>query len=280
MTTSNFVKIGNDDISLKCKKISLENPEYSSMPSPTKISYLPKSVIDSFGQDALNKINTDLDGSIIILEDHNLEKNKIKILSCHSNFCIIFCPNKIISELLHSYSSNKTIYYLDEPTNKNIQQQIEMDFPRMQLYYNHHKCNNLHHFKSLITKFNHFHHDKLYTLYNLIIMFCTQASFYYPFSVMFNIYDLGEIDICVLPSDDSPYINIIDNGSHINIVFKKIFKYIDINTQQIITKFHTFMVITIDLVIEPDGHIFYGRKYSICSACMLYWIKENNLVVI
>jgi hypothetical protein len=307
-----IVNIGNGNIILSCKKLCLERPDYilNNLESDqqfnkqikttyveqkkdllismknnldlTKISYLPKSIMNSFDPNELNKINTDLDSSVIILEytDIDLEENKIKILTCHSNFCIRFDMNKIIFEILRSYSVHKSINYIDEPTKKIILRQIEIDFPRMHISYNHKKCNNFDHFISLMEKFDRFSHDKLCTLYYLIIMFCTQASFYYSYSVIHNVYSLPSDNIYILPFDDSPYVNIIDNNNHVDIVFKKIFRCVNIDSGQIITKFHTFMIVSIDLIDEPNGYIFYGRKYGECNTGALYWIKENNLIVL
>ena len=293
-----FVEIGNSTNTLPCKKICFSKRDIiptiaveqnkiniitkEILTQTNNDSYLPKCILNSFGQNILNKINMDLTSSIIILTDSDLdlEENKVKILSCHANFCINFCMDKIISELLLSYSVNKTIDYMDNVTKDKILEQIDIDFPRMELYYNNKKCETLYHFKSSIEKFNQYVHNKLYTLYYLIIMLCTQASFYYPFSVIYNIYSLPETDIYILSSDDFPYVNVVDNGTNIVIVFRKIFKYFNIGTERTITKFHTFMVITIDLVEEKNGYIFYGKKYATCSKGMLYWIKENNLIVL
>ena len=283
-----FVEIGDSTNTLLCRKICLEKRNIISVEQAVVVEqneiliqtdnncYLPKCVLDSFGKNILNKINMDLPSSVIIISDNDLdlEENKTKILSCHSNYCINFSMDKIIPELLFSYSVNKTINYMDNATKDKILEQINIDFPRMELYYNNKKCESLYHFKSSIEKFNQYSHDKLYTLYYLIIMLCTQASFYYPFSTIYNIYSLPETDIFVLSDDDFPYVNVVDNGTNVEIVFRKIFKYFNIRTEQTITKFHTFMVITIDLVEEKNGY------YATCSKGMLYWITENNLIVL
>jgi hypothetical protein len=120
----------------------------------------------------------------------------------------------------------------------------------------------------------------MFTVYYLIQILCTQASFYYPFSVVHNIYTLPEAGIHIIPCTDYPNINIIENTDSVDIIFKKIFKYTDINSDQVMTKFHTYMVITINLAEEQNGYIFNGKKYGICDTAMLYWIKENNLLVI
>ena len=75
-------------------------------------------------------------------------------------------------------------------------------------------------------------------------------------------------------------INIIECKTHIDIVFKKTMKYFNINSQETITKFYTFIVITINLEEEDDGYIFYGKKYVKCSTGSLYWIKENNIIIV
>ncbi|XWV25842.1 hypothetical protein QJ857_gp1242 [Tupanvirus soda lake] len=311
------VYIGNDKIKLPCKKLSLsvksnlvirhdnnvfdeqekileqENKDILEIinPSPEieintpviiKKSYLPKCILDSFDHSDIPQLNLDLDESIIILNDEELNNEDIKnkIMTSHTNFCVMFNMEKVISEILHSYLIDKSINYMDNVTKEKILEQITIDFPRMEIRYNNKKCESIFEFKTSIEKYNRFAHDTMFTLYYLIIMLSTQASFYYPFNAVHSVYSLPDTGIHILPYDDYPLVNILDNGDSVDIIFKKVLRYFNINSQETVTKFHTYMVISIDLYEEPDGYIFYGRRYCQCDTGMLYWIKETNLLVI
>ncbi|XWV24606.1 putative ORFan [Tupanvirus deep ocean] len=316
--TQDTVYIGNGKIKLPCKKLTLikdtltisvknnDVPDYNQKkilehdivnttdvinfsqekeinnPVIIKKSYLPKCILDSFEHTDIPQINLDLDGSIIILKDDELDKEctKNQIMTSHTNFCVMFNMEKVISEILHSYLINKSINYMDTPTKEKILEQITIDFPRMEIRYNNKKCKTIFEFKTHIEKYNSFAHDTMFTLYYLIIMLSTQASFYYPFNAVHSVYSLPDTGIHILPSDDYPLVNIIDNGDSVDIIFKKVLRYFNINSQETITKFHTYMVISIDLYEEPDGYIFYGKRYCQYNTGMLYWIKETNLLVI
>lgn len=248
---------------------------YPSIESPI---HLQKSNLVDFIMKTLTEKMLSNNDSIIIFNEQDLEieENKKIILTSSAIFCVLFPMNKIIKEILFSYSVNNS--YTN--TKINIDNQIMMDFPRMKFNYNSKKCNSLYEFKTRLFKFRKYSHEIMLTLDNLIIMLCTQALFFYPFNVIHNIYTLPESNIYVMPIDDHPNINIIDNNTTVTIVIKKIFGYKNIDTDDIITKFHTFMTITIDLVEEPNGYLFYGKKYCKYNAGILYWINENNLLIV
>lgn len=218
----------------------------------------------------------------IIFNDMDLEreKNKNKILSTHSSFCIMFTMDKIIKEILTSFTSNKKINYVDIEAIRNIENQIKLDFPRMEIYFGSKKCVSFNKFIDKISKYNKYSHNMMYSVYYLILMFCTQASFFYPFNTIHNIYTNSDNDIHIIPSEDFPKIYIVDNKTSIDIIFKNIFKYTNINSDEIITRFHTFMVITIKLIEKHNRYIFSKNNYGVCDSGMLYWIKENNLLII
>ncbi len=270
---------------LQCKRICYESCNIiydEDIIVNKKSSNIPRCMIQTFGVELVDKILSVSNGLISkFSHDEYLNiLNKKMILESNFCYCIEFEMNRIIIEILQSYLVDKTLDHIDNSAKKKILDQIEIDFPRMMLCYNSVKCNTLYEFKTNIEKYNKFSHDTMYTLYYLIVMLCTQASFYYPFSILHNIYTIHDIGIHILPDDDHPYINIIDDQTKLNIVFKKVMKYFDINSQKIITKIHTYMVITIELEEEIDGYIFYGKKYVKSSHGSLYWFKDDNLIIV
>jgi hypothetical protein len=282
-----IVEIGTNPNILSCRKICFESifdytskarvdfERYSNIPKE-----IPMSIIQIIGRDSMEKICSNTDGYIDFFNDDEYLINKKKILESNFCCCVHFEMERIIKEILNSYLVDKSLDHMDNDAKNRILEQFDIDFPRMILCYDSIRCNSISEFKTKIEKFDKFGHIVTYTLYYLIVMLCTQASFYYPFSILHNIYTLHDIGIHILPDEDYPFVNIIDNKTHLNIIFKKVMKYFDINTQKIITKIHTFMIIRIEMEEEANGYIFYGKKYVKNSSGSLYWVKENNLIVI
>lgn len=300
------VEIGKKPIVMQCRKLCIEhngsyivkkNNQQSSpmrtnsiLPVDSKSvssgssskSILPVCIMKTLSETEIANLNNMMYDTVIIFKEKDLEReeNKTKILSTHYNFCVEFDMDKIINELLASYSTKKNGVYIYPETKLNIIDQIKLDFPRMEIYFNSIKCNTINQFNNHIMKFNNYSHDVMESIYYLLIMFCTQASFYYPFSIIHNIYTFHDSGIHVTPAKDYPCINIVAYSTSIEIIFKKTFQYTNINTSEIITKFYTFMVITINLMESPNGYFFSGKKYGECKSGILYWVKENNLLVI
>jgi len=278
------VNIGDKTFNLPCRRLCFETEHNSNSKIyiNNKKLHLPECIINTFGYDYVDQISSELDECLITLNDDEFmdDNNKRNILESNSCCRIVLDIDRVIREILHSYLTDKTLSSMDEVTKIKILQQLDADFPRMNLCYDSKKINSISEFKSLIEKFIKFDHNMTYSLYYLIIMFCTQASFYYSFSTLYNIYTLHDIGFHILPDEDCPFINIIECKTHIDIVFKKTMKYFNINSQETITKFYTFIVITINLEEEDDGYIFYGKKYVKCSTGSLYWIKENNIIIV
>jgi len=277
-----IINVGNDNIILPCRCISIANKNNCT----EQQSQFQKYFINKHNNlykycNSLNIINT------IFFSQNDLElgTNRTKILETDHNFCILLDTDKLIKETFLSYANDKTITTMNMESCTNIVAQLLLDFPRMELYTNGKLCCTISELNDSISKFEVYHHNIMISVYYLIILLCTQSSFFYPFSIIHNIYTLEDLGIYILPHDDYPNINIIHNHTSIDMVFKKTFKYVNINSNEIITKFHTFMVITINLVKfgdkVDDNHQYarYTKKYSECSG-ILYWIKDDNLLII
>lgn len=291
-------QIGTEPIVLSCKRLCFEPDDFfieniSSMGIYEKkrlckqkkysdiLLKIPRCIIQTFGVEPMEKILSNSNGLINIFHYNEYMTDANKKIILESNFCccIEFVMEKIISEILRSYSVDKSLDYMDNAAKIKILKQLEIDFPRMELCYNSVRCNSIYEFKTNIEKFNRFSHDTMYTLYYLIVMMSTQATFFYPFSILHNIYTLHDNGIHILPDEDHPFVNIIDNQTNLNIIFRKVMKYFNINSQETITKIHTYMMVTIELG-EADGHFFYGKKCVGSSSGSLYWIKEKKLVIV
>lgn len=309
MSTTNIcgenVLVGQESIAFLCKKISIDQvPVTHTMKIIEQgindiASYLPNSVITMLNARELFYLLQKIGDPIFFFEKDEIfgkENNRINILSNNYNYGIIFDSDKTIIEMVKSYSDCNLNYVenstmplkeqvelegiLPNATRINIFDQFIIDFPRMQVYINYYKCDSIHLFQTLMSKYKTYTHPILQTVFNLIVMLCTQASFYYPYQIIHTLYSLLDHEICAIPSTDPPCINIIENKSSIEIVFKKMFKYFDAKTEQTLCHFSTYFVVTIDLVSTPDRYIYYGKKYGVCSSTIVYWFNDKNLLIV
>lgn len=248
--SKNISIIGNNPYVIPCKYITYEkkNVKYENYDISQNNDNLP----------IFNE--SELADSII--------KNKIFLL--RAPYCILVYSNTMIKEILDSYKCDQN--YLSYDNKCTILKQISLDFPRMKLHYNSILCKNEDELYSSIQYFNKYFYGSI-SLFFIILVLCTQATFSYPFNFINSIYTIEKSNIYVLPLNDYPYINIIDNTNYINIILKKSFHLVDINSKKIFNKFHTFFIITIDLHEEPDGFILYGKKYCEFRDSIFYLIK-------
>ena len=210
---------------------------------------------------------------------------KNKIISNNYNYRILFQTIVIVREIIQSYCKNK-LNYLTNETKNTILQQISLDLPRMIINFSSPQnvksfnINSIQELHNAISKYEAYAIDTTYNVYWLILLLCTQASFFYPYFLLHNLYTMEELDLFIMQDPGYPIIDIIDDGIAIDIVFQKTFSYKNINTKNILTKFHTFIVITINLHETNDGYIFYGKKYGSYNSSTIYWIKDNNLLIV
>lgn len=215
----------------------------------------------------------DLNNEIMIFnyQDVKKEKSKELILSSHHNLCVIFPTNKVINEILISYTDQRSICKLTIDVKRNIFKQIELDSVRMNITINSITCTNHEHLLMWFYQFEKYKHPIMENIYYLLSMLCTQSSFFYSFEILHHTYLLPEFEFHIVPTTDQPTININSNSVSIDIIFKKMFQYTNIATGQVLTKFHTFTVFTINLTEDKNG---------ILEFAMLYIVKENNLLIL
>lgn len=205
---------------------------------------------------------------VVVYRDSDLEKkrNRLEIMSLDTNFCVTFSVNKMIAEILKTYSRGNCL--------DNIAGQLALDFPRMDVYFNRSKCNDVGQFANAIKKFRAYRHKTMGNLYNLMLMVVTQPSFYYPFELINKIYSTPEYGAYIFADADAPYVSILEGEDSVDIVFKKSFKHLDIDTRTVYNRFHTRTIFTIDL---------YRRKfwkwmgdYCRMDFGMIYWMRDRK----
>lgn len=203
-------------------------------------------------------------------ENDLLNKNIIKkILSENRNYKIIFSMNKIIQELLFAYAVEKKNVKFCYQIKTNILKQLSYDFHRMDIRINFIKILTLEHFLESLSKYKKYYYHIVSNIFNLILILCTQSSFFYLYNTIFTIYYLPEYNIHIISDVDYPTINIIENQSSLNITIKKNFNYINIDTGEKISQFYTYMDFFIDL-----------QEYIQCSNPILYWVNTKNVLMI
>lgn len=238
--------IGNGNIRLLCNCTTYEKRDIIVTPQKTK--------------------------NIPVFQETELEdvsfKNKLFLLQ--EPYCILLDTDKLVKEILQSYGCYKN--YLGYNDKNKIIKQISLDFPRMKVHYNSVLLKNVDELFTSIQCFNKYFYESI-PLFFLILVFCTQATFFYPFHILNSIYTVDYYNIYVLPLDDHPCINIVDNKDYIDIILKKSFKLIGINTAKIYHKLYVSFRITIELFQEDEDMVFHSRKCCRFKESIFYLIK-------
>lgn len=195
---------------------------------------------------------------VIIIKEKDL--NLIK----SSNYLYIIKKDNIIEELY-------------ETLGEKYEDQFNIDFPRMKFYYNSKKCDRTLFFENIL-RYKKIFYPLLNNLMNLIIMISTQASFFYLFKYLHETYTISNSNLYIMQDNEYPTIDIIEKREKIYVIYKKTFIYT--NLEKTITKINGYMIIDIDICNTSNGYLMYGKKYCKYRNCIIYWIKENNLIII
>lgn len=291
------IDIGTDPI-VTCRKISLipipfnvktSSPKKS--PMPPIPDYLPKTIIgiinDIFGCEYIDHVVlNDLCQMISNIASHTismyhseLSAMRQTILTTECNCRVIYQASTILKEIIDSYSKSNE-RYISLGTKRIITKQFSLDFPRMIVNYNYQQIDSIEEFHHKITKYEPYTMDITHNLYWFIITLCTQATFFYSYFLLHNLYTIDDENLFVMQDHGFPVIDIIDDKSHIDLVFHKIFLCKNIETKEIITKFCAFIHVSVNLFESSDGYIFYGKKYGVCHPVSVYWLKTVDFCVV
>lgn len=200
--------------------------------------------------------------SLLIYKYSDIKKEIIrnKILSSHKYYCITFNSNVFINESYNSYK------------NTNIYKQFCIDFPRTNLLFNNSKCDNISAFLSNINKFKKYKHYVLDSCYDLIILLCTQTTFFYSFNIIHELYSIRDTNLFVLSDNDRPIICVNTSiPKQIEILFNKNMKLINIQLEKSILLFYT----TIKIIINLDE-----QNSNLSDNINIYWTKNSNLLIL
>lgn len=222
--------------------------------------------------DFIHEDNIKLDTKkIFSFLNSELSKTHIRetILTSHYYYRAIFFPDTLINEILLSYAEKNKIF--NNEFKEKILYQFLIDFPRMKICYNNVVCSSVNIFKEIISKYTTYQYNCTETAYYLIIMLCTQATFFYPYNLLHDIYGLPDTNIFIIQGNDHPSINLIENKNKLTLYFFKSFNYIDINNKDIpIMSFHTCI----------KASIKFKDNNAICKNIEIFWYKNKNIITI
>ena len=153
---------------------------------------------------------------------------------------IIYLPfEKILSETINIYKNGNI--------NENLINQLEVDYNRMYIMINDHHYDNHTDYLKCINNYC----DRKLRIDNILLLLSNQGSFYYQHHVLHNIYSNEYLNnIHIIQKNDIPTI-IINIDNKLRILFKKKFKLLNTNTQEVINEFNTYLYIKIN-IDEPN----------------------------
>jgi hypothetical protein len=210
----------------------------------------------------------DHDSEIVLYMNYEIfsnDKNKEQISNFYCRICVFISVDKIILANYKSYSRGNY--------EENILHQFEVDFPRMDILFNSMQCDAPHLLK-YIDRLKIYSHEITGNAFNLLIMLCTQSPFFDPYAMIHRIYTESDNQIHIVSGPGTPTINIIDNDTSIDIIYKKTFKSINSITKETVCLYDTTMRLTIDLIIVRAGYIFSGYAYCKSGLGLIHWIKK------
>lgn len=143
--------------------------------------------------------------------------------------CYAIKINKLISEIIESYGNDFM---------KKINNQLLIDYHRIDICINNIRYNNPYTFLFMIKKLKNIKHHILPTLYNVILILSSQAPFFYHYEFLRK-YIIKDLDI--VQDKSRAKINIEINDNKIILHLRKSFCHIDIKTETIINKYNVIM---------------------------------------
>lgn len=253
--TDKIVNTGIGTVSINCRIISLRHDTITA-----NVYSLLKTIH-----------NISLQATAFNYDQLHIKSVKHSIMVSDTNCCINFTPTIFIKELMHSYSKNKDTYITTD-TKESIMYQILLDFHRMIIRFNSVQITSPDILQNKLDMFQKYCVNPVHNIYWLLLLLCTQASFFYSYFLLHSIYTVEDIDMYILQDSEYPIIDIIHiKPNTITVIMQKNFNYKNILNHNIESVFKTYVVINIDLCTTADGYVFYGKSYGTVCDVKLYW---------
>lgn len=182
--------------------------------------------------------------------------NKRELINIINEFTIVFPINNYIDEILDSYNY--------ESLTKTIFEQFKLDYNRSDIIYD----NEEHEINDFLTKIEFMkttdfvyeykkkskqkrYLTQFINLYYITLVLCTQAAFYHPFKILFQLYTDMDKNTHITNSNDRHEVCIKSSKKSVEFAINKTLNYINISNEKIIKKIN----ITVTFCINYEKNI-------------------------
>jgi len=177
--------------------------------------------------------------------------NKQELINIINEFTIVFPIDNYINEILDSYDYKSLT--------RAIIEQFKLDYNRSNIIYD----NEKHGMDDFLTKIEFMktvdfvyeykkrvkqkrYMTQFVNLYYLTLVLCTQASFYHPFKILFQLYTDIDKNIHVVNSNDKHKVIIKSSKKSIEFMINKSLNYINISNEKIMKKINVTLTFCIN----------------------------------
>lgn len=177
--------------------------------------------------------------------------NKQELINIINEFTIVFPIDNYINEILDSYDYKSLT--------KAIIEQFKLDYNRSNIIYDDEK----HGMDDFLTKIEFMktidfvyeykkrikqkrYMTQFVNLYYLTLALCTQASFYHPFKILFQLYTDMDKNTHIVNSNDKHKVIIRSSKKSIEFMINKSFNYINISNGKIMKKINVTLTFCIN----------------------------------
>lgn len=192
-----------------------------------------------------------------MIKDHQLLQNKYETNDKH---IILFDAEVYFKKILQSYKYKR----------ENIWYQFSLDFPRSTIFVNNINVKIKDQFLELLKGLNEIYmtikinNQKVYIfdLLTLVIMLCNQSSYAFPYMYLNKIYSQYEDKFIICSLDEGRNIK-ITNKDVILFEINAIFGIKNINTNKILSKIKTKLIITTNIRTKSKGNLLKNEYHLI-----------------
>ena len=253
------------------KNDNIENNKTTSLPPINDLSFSPNT-----------KIRKNISSYIVQYDSIDKDSNYVSTAPKGTTWSTKLNSSLFINHLRKSFANNSIHDRMTNMIRDNVLNQFKVDYDRMIVKINNERYKTIDDFKKKIEKYICFKYEPTYRLYYLIIMICTQSSFYDMYDIIDRIYtDKNSSDNIVISSEDSPVIELFTKDNKLDIVVKKGFKLINTQnpSQETTRTFKSLMYIRIKFSVEPnkayeEGTIYDQETFHVNDNVSIFWFEK------
>lgn len=185
------------------------------------------------------------------ITDDIKSNNKQELINIINEFTIVFPINNYINEILDSYTY--------ESLAKTIFEQFKLDYNRSNIIYDgkRYEINDfltkiefmkiidfIYEYKKPSKKKRYM--TQFVNLYYITLVLCTQAAFYHPFKILFQLYTDMDKNTHIVNSNDRNKVCIKSSKKSVEFIIDKTLNYINISNEKIIKKINVVVTFSIN----------------------------------